>query len=85
MKYTVYILYSHKRDKYYVGYTQNPTERLLEHNAGATPYTRSGIPWIIVYQEECANKTTAIKRENAIKKMKSRKYLERLISGTSVG
>ena len=85
MNYTVYILYSQSRDKYYIGYTQNPTERLTEHNAGATASTRSGIPWIIVYKEEFVVKTAAIKRENAIKKMKSRKYIERLVIEYSIG
>jgi putative endonuclease len=85
MKYAVYILYSQSKDRYYIGYTQNPQERLLEHNAGATPSTRPGIPWILVYIEECADKTAAIKREKNIKKMKSRKYLEKLVSGNSIG
>jgi len=85
MNYSVYILYSQSKDKYYTGYTKNASERLLEHNAGATPSTRSGIPWVIVYSEECVNKTAAIKRENAIKKMKSRKYIQNLILKKSVG
>lgn len=85
MKYTVYILYSQSKDKYYIGFSHNPAERLTEHNAGATPSTRPGIPWIMVYKEEFSDKTTAIKRENSIKKMKSRKYIERLISEYSVG
>jgi putative endonuclease len=84
MKYFIYILYSQSRDRYYIGYSQNPEERLSEHNAGATTSTRSGVPWLLVYKEECIDKTSAIKRENAIKKMKSRKYIERLIKN-SVG
>jgi len=85
MNYTVYILYSKSIDKHYIGYTHNPSERLLEHNLGATRSTRPGIPWIMVYKEECLDKTSAIKREYAIKSMKSRKYIERLISKYSVG
>ena len=85
MKYTVYILYSQSKDKYYTGFTQNSEERLLEHNNGATPSTRPGIPWILVYKEEYMDKTAAIRRENIIKKMKSRKFIERLISSNSVG
>lgn len=85
MKYSVYILYSQSKDRYYTGYTTNPDERLLEHNTGATRSTRPGIPWIIVYKEECEDKTAAIRRENTIKKMKSRKYIERLILNNSVG
>jgi putative endonuclease len=85
MRYTVYILYSQSKDRYYIGYSQNVDERLLEHNNGSTPSTRPGIPWRIAYQEECADKTAAIRRENKIKKMKSRKYIERLIHGNTVG
>jgi putative endonuclease len=85
MKYSVYILYSQSKDRYYTGYTTNPDERLLEHNNGATPSTRPGIPWIMVYKEECEDKTAAIRIENTIKKMKSRKYIERLIFNNSVG
>jgi putative endonuclease len=85
MIYSVYILYSKSKDKYYIGYSQNAQERLLEHNAGATLSTRPGIPWILVYIEECADKSAAIKRENSIKKMKSRKYIERLIAKSKIG
>jgi len=80
MKYTVYILYSQSKDKYYTGYTHNLEARLLKHNGGATPSTRRGIPWILVYKEEYGDKTSAIKRESQIKKMKSRIYIEKLIS-----
>ena len=85
MKYSVYILYSHSRDRYYIGYSKNPNERLLEHNFGATPSTRPGIPWKIVYEEVCEDKTAAIVREHKIKKMKSRKYIENLIERYSDG
>jgi len=80
MRYYVYILYSPSLDRYYVGYTHNPEERLKEHNAGATTSTRRGRPWNLVYIEPYENKTDAIKREMAIKKMKSRKYIEQLIT-----
>jgi putative endonuclease len=80
VKYYVYIIYSQLKDRYYTGYTCDPAERLTEHNLGATPSTRPGRPWTIVYTEEFDNKTAAIKRENEIKKMKSRKYIENLIS-----
>lgn len=80
MKYYVYIISSQSLDRYYTGYTSDPSERLIEHNLGATPSTRPGRPWILVYSEECENKSAAIIRENEIKRMKSRKYIERLIN-----
>ena len=77
--FTVYILKSSKTDKYYIGYTANIEDRVEQHNSGSTPSTRSGIPWTLVYTETFDNKTDAIKRENEIKRKKSRKYIEYLI------
>ena len=45
MKYYVYILYSQKRQKYYVGQTNNVISRLLRHNNGYVKSTKSGLPW----------------------------------------
>jgi putative endonuclease len=78
MKYYVYILYSQSKDKYYTGYSVNPEERVVEHNLGATPSTRPGRPWLLAYTEEFDNKSAAIRRERAIKCMKSHKYIKTL-------
>lgn len=85
MEYYVYIIYSSAVDRYYIGYTSDPDARLIEHNLGATTSTRKGKPWILVYKEIYPNKTLAIKRENFIKRMKSRKYIENLIKDKSIG
>ena len=79
MKYYIYILYSETRDRYYIGSSEDIQQRLQRHNQGATKSTKSGRPWIIVYSEEFNNKTDSLKRENQIKKMKSRIYIESLI------
>lgn len=78
----VYILYSEKLDKYYVGSSYDKDERLLRNNRGAEKFTSTGIPWVIVYYEEFENLTDARKRERQIKKMKSRKYILSLINGS---
>ncbi|MDA3955007.1 MAG: GIY-YIG nuclease family protein [Bacteroidales bacterium] len=77
--YFIYIIYSHRRDRYYVGYTSDIISRIAKHNSAATISTKSGIPWELVYSEQYVTKTEALKREKAIKKMKSRKYIEYLI------
>ncbi len=82
MNWFVYILYSEKINKYYVGYTSDLTVRLERHNNGWGKYSSRGIPWKIVYFEKFETKTEAIKRENEIKKKKSRKYIEKLISSS---
>jgi putative endonuclease len=80
MKYYVYIIHSQSNDKYYIGYSHNPNERLEKHNLGATTSTRTGRPWVLVYIDECKDKSSAIRRESEIKRMKSRKYIENLIN-----
>jgi putative endonuclease len=56
---------------------------LEEHNRGKEKFTKTGLPWELVYCEEFAALLLARQREAYIKKMKSRKYIESLIS--SVG
>ncbi len=75
----IYIIYSEKIDRYYVGITENLDWRLERHNNGWGKYTKRGIPWKIVYTEECDTKSEALKREKEIKRKKSRTYIEELI------
>ena len=80
MTFYTYILYSEKLDRYYVGSTGNLEERLTYHNSGYSKYTKKGLPWRLVYQEVFDTRSKAVRRESAIKKKKSRKYIEWLIS-----
>ena len=75
----VYILFSSKVDQYYVGHTQNIDDRLSRHNSGRSLSTKKGKPWNLVYTETFETRSEAMLREKAIKKMKSRTYLEQLI------
>ena len=77
-----YILQSQKNSKFYIGSCQNIDIRLDRHNAGATPSTKSGRPWMLVYYERFQNNTDALKREREIKLKKSRKYIMYLIAST---
>jgi putative endonuclease len=79
MSYFIYILQSGKTNHYYIGSAADPNERILRHNTGSTPSTKSGRPWKIVYTEVFSSKAGAIKREIYLKRMKSRTYLENLI------
>ena len=74
-----YILYSAKLDKYYTGACIDIDRRLYEHNIGHSKFTKTGIPWILKYKEEFSDLLLAKKREMAIKKMKSRLYIIKLI------
>ena len=76
---TLYILYSPKLNKYYVGSTSDLERRLADHNRGKEKFTKTGIPWHLVYSEEFSELKAARTRELFIKKQKSRKYIEQLI------
>ena len=75
-----YILFSATLNKYYVGSTTDIERRLAEHNRGKEKFTKTGIPWLLVHTETFEELTQARKRESFIKKMKSRKFIEQLIS-----
>lgn len=78
--YYLYILYSPSIDRYYTGISNNVPDRLKRHNEGGKKYTTRGIPWVLKYTEEFPSRKEAEARERALKKKKSRKVLELLIS-----
>jgi len=79
MHYWVYILRC-RDDTLYTGITTDTERRLREHNDGAgAKYTRSRVPLKLVYRETQRDKSAALRRELAIKRM-TRKAKLRLIA-----
>ena len=74
--YFVYVLWSQKLSKRYVGSSDDSERRLAEHNTGSNKFTKGGIPWIKIYQEEFQTKTEALKREKFLKSGQGRKWLD---------
>ena len=76
MSYFVYILECND-GSLYTGITTNITKRLDEHNTKDTgaKYTKIRRPVKLVYQENSENRSTASKREYAIKKFTRAKKL----------
>ena len=70
MSYFVYILECND-GSLYTGITTNITKRLEEHNTSpkGAKYTKARRPVKLVYQETSLNRSTASKREYAIKKL----------------
>lgn len=65
----VYILRC-KDNSLYTGWCRDLEERIKKHNSGkGAKYTRAKGPCKLVYYEEISNKSEALKREVAIKKL----------------
>ncbi len=69
----LYIIYSPKIDRLYIGSTTDLEHRLKQHNSGASNYTRGKGPWFLIYKEEFSSIQLARKREKEVKRWKSRK------------
>ena len=55
---------------YYTGWAVDPEKRVEVHNKGkGAKYTKMRLPVKLVYTEEQPDRSTALKRERAIKKM----------------
>ena len=79
MSYYFYILFSLHADKYYIGHTNNLSERLRKHNSNHSGFTGKYNDWHIVYSEKFVAKSEAYARERQIKKWKNRHRIEQLI------
>lgn len=54
----------------YTGCTNDLPHRIQVHNAGkGAKYTKSRLPVTLVYQEPCDDKSAALKREIAVKRL----------------
>lgn len=81
--YYAYIIYSAALNKYYIGSCQDVKDRLDDHLNSRSKYTKVAKDWELKYFETFDTRREACQRELQIKKMKSRKYIESLISNKS--
>lgn len=55
---------------FYTGWTYDPVSRLRAHNAGTgAKYTRTRLPVHMVYREAAVDKSAALRREYALKRL----------------
>lgn len=75
----VYAIYNKKHNKIYIGQTIDIKIRLIEHNEGKykDSYTNrfDGI-WQVIYTEERANRSEALKREKELKSFRGREFIK---------
>ena len=72
----VYILYSEKSSRYYVGQTADIDKRLERHNLGNVPSTKHGTPWKLVLQLKVSTRSEAMILEKKIKKRGAKRFID---------
>jgi putative endonuclease len=81
--YYVYILFSEKLGKKYIGRTDDLRSRIKEHNRGDSSFTNRGIPWKLIYYEAFILKKDASKEELFLKSGQGRERLKYLLTGSN--
>ena len=78
--FTVYVLYSEKYDKIYIGYTSHLINRFHAHNSLAKKgYTIKYRPWIVCHTEVFSSKNEATLREKQLKSYQGRLFIRNTI------
>jgi putative endonuclease len=82
----LYFILSPAKNKIYVGVTSNLQERLRKHNdhlyAGA--FSKIATDWELIFQKEFEDKQEALFLERFIKRMKSRKFIQKIIENPEI-
>jgi putative endonuclease len=84
MPFYIYILYSQSHDRYYIGQTNDVTDRLRRHNNGFEKFTAPYGPWVLNCVIEKATRSEAIILEKKLKNLNKEK-LKRFIVKYSQG
>ena len=63
----VYLLYSQKSKKWYIGSTNNLRKRFEQHNSFQVRSTKFGVPWTLRYYEAFDSESSARMREKSLK------------------
>ena len=71
--------------RFYVGLSENPTERIKQHNAGKTKSTKGYVPWELFQFEKFANRRLAREREKYLKTGAAKAALKLKWSRSSAG
>jgi putative endonuclease len=81
----IYILYSLASDISYIGYSENPWERTVQHNTKEEgTFSSKHKPWELKAVFEAGASSDAVLLERFIKKQKSKRLIEKLIDSEFV-
>ncbi len=78
--YYVYIIYSKKISKFYIGSTGDLKDRMTRHNSGRSVFTKNGVPWELVHYQAFCEKADALREELFLKTGKGRERRKFLLN-----
>ena len=76
MTFTVYILFSEKHHKHYIGFTSDFSLRLKSHNEFGKDWTSKFRPWKLIYTKNFGIKREAIQYEKWLKTGAGRDFIK---------
>jgi putative endonuclease len=77
--YWIYVLKAEKYNKSYVGYTDNVSRRLEQHNHGQSNFSKRFLPWKLIHSESFETQVEALTREKFLKSRSGRIFLKEVI------
>ncbi len=72
--YYVYIIYSKKFKRYYIGMSANVAQRVISHNSGKVRSTKAFIKWELIHVEDFKTRNEARVREKYLKSAAGRRW-----------
>jgi putative endonuclease len=82
----LYIIYSQAIDRFYIGQSPDAIHRLSQHNSHyfKKGFTKAAKDWKIVLSKKCDTQDQAVFLERFIKRMKSKKFIQKIINDNSI-
>lgn len=79
MDYFIYILYSLKDKRLYVGCTSDLESRIKKHNDGNVISTKNRRPLVLIYSEDFQDKAEAFNRERFLKSLWGARFKKKIL------
>lgn len=79
MNYFIYILYSLKDKKLYVGCSSDLESRIKKHNDGNVISTRNRRPLVLIHSEDFQDKADAFNRERFLKSLWGARFKKKIL------
>jgi putative endonuclease len=81
----LHLHYTVVKRKTYIGQTNNLERRIEEHNTREGRYTSNKGPWKLIFKEEFASRSLAMRREKFLKSGKGREYIKKNLTKEQSG